>query len=60
VHINQDTLKTRQKCVKAVEEAVKEGRSCVVDNTNRDKATRKFYVDLAGKEGISVRWGSGL
>ncbi|TEB36065.1 PNK3P-domain-containing protein [Coprinellus micaceus] len=55
VHINQDTLKTRQKCVKAVEEAVKEGRSCVVDNTNRDKATRKFYVDLARKEGISVR-----
>ena len=28
----------------------------MVDNTNRDKATRKLYVDLAKKEGVSVRW----
>lgn len=30
VHVNQDTLRTREKCIKAVEEAVKEGKSCVV------------------------------
>lgn len=29
-HINQDTLKTREKCVKAVREALKRGESCVV------------------------------
>ena len=30
VHINQDTLRTRDKCVKAAEEALEEGKSCVV------------------------------
>ena len=30
VHVNQDTLKTRDKCVKAVQEALREGKSCVV------------------------------
>ena len=30
VHINQDTLGTRPKCIKAVQEALKEGKSCVV------------------------------
>ncbi|KAI9056643.1 PNK3P-domain-containing protein [Trametes sanguinea] len=30
VHVNQDTLKTRDKCVKATEQALKEGKSVVV------------------------------
>ncbi|CDO70582.1 hypothetical protein BN946_scf184636.g15 [Trametes cinnabarina] len=47
VHVNQDTLKTRDKCVKATEQALKEGKSVVVDNTNRDKTTREHYVNLA-------------
>ncbi|KAH9901687.1 PNK3P-domain-containing protein [Cubamyces lactineus] len=55
VHVNQDTLKTRDKCVKATEQALKEGRSVVVDNTNRDKATRKHYVTLAKKHEVSIR-----
>ncbi|KAI0710408.1 PNK3P-domain-containing protein [Cerioporus squamosus] len=54
-HINQDTLKTRDKCVKAAAEALKAGQSVVVDNTNRDVQTRKFYVDLAKKHGVPVR-----
>ena len=29
-HVNQDTLKTRQKCVKAVEDFIRSGQSCVV------------------------------
>lgn len=29
-HINQDILKTRGKCIKAVQEALKRGESCVV------------------------------
>jgi len=29
-HVNQDILKTRGKCVKAVQEALKRGESCVV------------------------------
>jgi bifunctional polynucleotide phosphatase/kinase len=55
IHINQDTLGTRAKCVKAAEEALRAGKSCVIDNTNRDAATRKFYVDLAKKIGVSTR-----
>jgi bifunctional polynucleotide phosphatase/kinase len=34
-----------------VEAALKEGKSVVVDNTNRDKATRRHYVELARKMG---------
>lgn len=30
VHVNQDTLKSRDKCIKRVEQILKEGRSCVV------------------------------
>ncbi|TFK50051.1 PNK3P-domain-containing protein [Heliocybe sulcata] len=55
VHVNQDTLSSRQKCMKAVEEALQDGRSCVVDNTNRDRATRKHYVDVAKRCGARVR-----
>ncbi|KAG1749154.1 polynucleotide kinase 3 phosphatase-domain-containing protein [Suillus paluster] len=54
-HINQDTLGSRSKCVKAAEVALKAGTSCVVDNTNRDIATRKYYLDLAKKLKIPVR-----
>jgi bifunctional polynucleotide phosphatase/kinase len=72
-HINQDTLKSRDKCIKATREALERGESCVVgtgglnsmrinvetlnvlDNTNRDVKTRKFYVDLARKFQIPIR-----
>jgi bifunctional polynucleotide phosphatase/kinase len=70
VHINQDTLKTRDKCVKAAREVFREGKSCVIgeaplylsiailsqtDNTNRDASTRKYYINIAKEHGISIR-----
>ena len=74
VHINQDTLKSRDKCVKAVDASLAAGQGCVVgkiagcacrdahdhadlssDNTNRDVATRKFYIDVAKKHGARIR-----
>ncbi|KAF8163100.1 polynucleotide kinase 3 phosphatase-domain-containing protein [Crassisporium funariophilum] len=55
LHINQDTLKTRDKCVKAVQEALKSGQSCVVDNTNRNTATRKFYLDICKAQNVVAR-----
>ncbi|KAI6043096.1 polynucleotide kinase 3'-phosphatase [Pisolithus marmoratus] len=42
-HINQD------------EEALKDKKSIVVDNTNRDTATRKHYLDLAKRHGVPAR-----
>ncbi|KAK7043791.1 DNA kinase/phosphatase Pnk1 [Paramarasmius palmivorus] len=54
-HVNQDTLGSRSKCVKAAEEALSKGMSCVVDNTNRDAATRKYYVQLARKMKVPIR-----
>lgn len=47
VHVNQDTLRTRDKCLRVVRDTIEAGQSCVVDNTNRDRATRKLYIDLA-------------
>ncbi|EPQ31959.1 uncharacterized protein PFL1_00158 [Pseudozyma flocculosa PF-1] len=55
IWINQDTLKTRDKCVAAVRECIAEGKSCVVDNTNRDKATRRHYIALAQASSIPIR-----
>lgn len=54
-HINQDTLKTRAKCLKMVETCLNAGESCVVDNTNRDIETRKGYIDLCKKFSVPVR-----
>ncbi|KAF7307271.1 hypothetical protein MIND_00520800 [Mycena indigotica] len=55
LHVNQDTLKTREKCVKTVAEALEAGQKCVVDNTNRDVSTRRFYLDVAKKYHVPVR-----
>ncbi|KAL7283120.1 hypothetical protein ACG7TL_002546 [Trametes sanguinea] len=55
VHVNQDTLKTRDKCVKVTEQALKEGKSVVVDNTNRGKGTRQHYLSLAKKYNAGAR-----
>ncbi|KAG6813109.1 hypothetical protein H0H92_013963 [Tricholoma furcatifolium] len=55
VHINQDTLKTRDKCIKEAKKALEEGKSCVVDNTNRDIATRRYYVKVAKELDIPTR-----
>ncbi|KIO19192.1 hypothetical protein M407DRAFT_31177 [Tulasnella calospora MUT 4182] len=55
VHVNQDTLKTKPKCVAAVREAITNGQSCTVDNTNRDLATRADYHRLAKELNVSIR-----
>jgi bifunctional polynucleotide phosphatase/kinase len=42
VHVNRDTLGTMTKCLKVTEEAIKEGKSVVVDSTNPTVAARTF------------------
>ncbi|KAJ4405437.1 DNA kinase/phosphatase Pnk1 [Neurospora sp. IMI 360204] len=53
--VNQDVLKSKDKCFKAATEYLKEGDSVVVDNTNPDPDTRKQWVELAKKQGVPVR-----
>ncbi|KAK3949580.1 PNK3P-domain-containing protein [Pseudoneurospora amorphoporcata] len=53
--VNQDVLKSKDKCFKAAAEYLKEGDSVAVDNTNPDPDTRKQWVELAQKQGVPVR-----
>jgi len=53
--VNRDTLKTPAKCQKAAEQALKAGKSVVIDNTNPDPDSRKPYITLAQKYGASLR-----
>jgi len=55
VHVNNDTLKTKQKCQKVAEEAVSTGKSVVIDNTNPGKATRQEYIKIAKNHNYTVR-----
>lgn len=54
-HINQDVLKSNIKCLKLAREALKEGKSIVVDRTHRDKESRKEYINLAKEFKIDIR-----
>ncbi|KAH6986306.1 DNA kinase/phosphatase Pnk1 [Ilyonectria sp. MPI-CAGE-AT-0026] len=53
--INQDTLKSRDKCLHTAQEHLGEGDSIVIDNTNADPSTRSLWIDLAKKFGIPIR-----
>jgi len=54
-YINQDTLKTVNKCIKMCEISIKQGNSCVIDNTNPNIDKRKKYIDIAKKYGVKCR-----
>ena len=53
--VNLDTLKTQEKCLKTTSEALHEGKSVVIDNTNPDVDSRKRYVDAAKRKDVPVR-----
>ncbi|PNY25817.1 Bifunctional polynucleotide phosphatase/kinase, partial [Tolypocladium capitatum] len=53
--INQDTLKSRDKCIHAAKELLAEGESIAVDNTNADPETRAVWVELAGRAKVPIR-----
>jgi len=55
VRVNQDTHKTLAKCIKVTKEAMADGKSAIVDNTNRDVKTRKEYIDIAKDQGVPCR-----
>ncbi|KAI9734723.1 MAG: hypothetical protein M1818_006710 [Claussenomyces sp. TS43310] len=53
--VNQDTLKTRDRCIKAADEYLSEGTSIVIDNTNADREVRGRWVELAHKHLVPIR-----
>ncbi len=62
IHVNQDQLKTKEKCLKMVEDALQGGKRVVVDNTNPTREVRALYIQAAartakrtGRSAIPVR-----
>ncbi|CAO3619613.1 unnamed protein product [Mucor fragilis] len=55
VYINQDTLKTRDKCIAACQTALNQKKSVVIDNTNPERATRALYIKLAQNAKVPIR-----
>jgi bifunctional polynucleotide phosphatase/kinase len=52
---NQDTLKSRERCIKLTEDCLGQGKSVVIDNTNPDPDVRKIWISLAKKFNAPVR-----
>jgi len=52
--INRDTLKTKEKCMKAMKEALTKGKSVIIDNTNPTKENRAFYILEAQKQALPI------
>eukprot|EP01104_Vermistella_antarctica_P004795 TRINITY_DN15214_c0_g1_i1.p1 TRINITY_DN15214_c0_g1~~TRINITY_DN15214_c0_g1_i1.p1 ORF type:complete len:444 (+),score=117.93 TRINITY_DN15214_c0_g1_i1:85-1332(+) len=55
VHVNRDTLKTQDKCVRETKNTFERGGSVVIDNTNPTTEARKRYIDLAKSSAVPVR-----
>jgi len=53
--VNQDTLLTKERCYAAALQALQEGKSIVVDNTNPTMQARKPFIDIAKKLNAPVR-----
>lgn len=55
VYINQDKLKTKNKCLKLCQQSLENNKSVVIDNTNPDKKIRKQYIDIAKSFNYSIK-----
>lgn len=55
VRVNRDTLKTKEKCLKVAEEAIKQKKYVVIDNTNPTVADRELFINLAKAHSYPVR-----
>lgn len=58
-YINQDTLGSRDNCIKAVKEALGSNKSVVIDRTNINKKQRSTWVNIGleyNVEEILVVW----
>ncbi|GAA5905538.1 polynucleotide 3'-phosphatase [Sporobolomyces salmoneus] len=57
VHINQDTLRTRDACVRLLRETLSSPspKSCIIDNTSPAAATRDVYLSILRSEFPKVK-----
>ena len=53
--VNNDTLKTKEKCMKVCEESLKKGESVVIDNTNPTADVRARYLEIAKELKVTAR-----
>ncbi|ETI22171.1 polynucleotide kinase 3'-phosphatase [Cladophialophora carrionii CBS 160.54] len=53
--VNQDILKTRDKCIKRARELLESGASVAIDNTNANIETRSHWVKLAREFNVPIR-----
>jgi bifunctional polynucleotide phosphatase/kinase len=53
--VNQDNLKSRERCIEVAKEYLEQGEAVAVDNTNRDQKIRKLWVDVAKSFNIPIR-----
>lgn len=54
--INQDSLKTVDKCIAVATLALSAGKSVVIDSTNLTPDIRRHWVELAGKMNVQVNF----
>ena len=55
VHVNRDTLGTMAKCKNAMKEALSNGKSVVIDNTNPSPSAREPFITIAENAGVPIR-----
>jgi bifunctional polynucleotide phosphatase/kinase len=55
VRVNNDTLKSKDKCIRAAQQALASGKSCVIDNTNPTREVRNTYIAIARTADVPVR-----
>ncbi|KAF2673861.1 polynucleotide kinase 3 phosphatase [Microthyrium microscopicum] len=53
--VNQDLLKSREKCFKVAGESLLSGKSVAIDSTNPDRDGRKAWIALGVKHGVPIR-----
>ncbi|KAH8882364.1 PNK3P-domain-containing protein [Thozetella sp. PMI_491] len=53
--VNQDTLKTKEKCFKAATEILQAGDPVAIDNTNPDPDVRAQWIELAKRNQVPIR-----
>ncbi|KAE9979636.1 hypothetical protein EG327_006934 [Venturia inaequalis] len=53
--VNQDILKSRDRCIKVATEHLENGESVLIDNTNASREARAHWTKLAAKYKVPIR-----